>query len=119
MYLKELRQKKGISQQKLANFLNVSRSAIAMWETGKSSPDLATLVKIANYFGVSVDFLLENEKPIIHEPEPWDHPLDFVPYEEIQFAFLNGFDDLPDDEKKKRFVEIVGRLSEMMKNEPD
>ena len=60
LMLKEVRGKKGISQQKLADYLSVSRSTIAMWETGASEPDTATLKKIASYFSVSLDYLLGN-----------------------------------------------------------
>lgn len=61
--LKELRKEKGISQQKLADGLNVSRSTVAMWETQGTETDNPTLVKIAKYFDVSVDYLLGNEEP--------------------------------------------------------
>ena len=56
--IKELRQSKGITQSKLAEILKISRSTIAMYEIGASEPDIVTLQSLANYFGVSVDFLL-------------------------------------------------------------
>lgn len=58
MKLKEYRKQYKITQQKLASILGVSRSAIAMWETGDNEPDHAMLVRIAEYFGISVDELL-------------------------------------------------------------
>lgn len=58
MHLKELRLAKKVNQQTLANHLNISRSTVSMWETGSCEPDSDTLIKIAEYFGVSVDFLL-------------------------------------------------------------
>ncbi len=42
----------------LANHLNISRTTISMWESGNCQPDNDTLVKIAEYFDVSTDFLL-------------------------------------------------------------
>lgn len=60
--LKELRKEKEITQEKLANYLNVSRSTIAGYETGKRKPEYETLQKLANYFNVSVDYLLGNSK---------------------------------------------------------
>ncbi len=59
--LKELRTKDAISQTTFANILGVSRSTVAMWETDKSQPDLDFVVKIADYFGVTVDYLLGRE----------------------------------------------------------
>lgn len=56
--IKYLRSTKGISQQKLADKLGVSRSTIAMWETGQSQPDHDMLKKLAELFSVSVDYLL-------------------------------------------------------------
>lgn len=56
--LKELRKNKKITQAKLAEVLGVSRSTISMWEIDESQPDNATLVKIAKFFDVTVDYLL-------------------------------------------------------------
>ena len=51
----------GMSQEKLANRIGVSRSAIAMWETGGSSPGTEELKMLSNVLQVSVDALLEND----------------------------------------------------------
>ncbi|MBP3447714.1 MAG: helix-turn-helix domain-containing protein [Clostridia bacterium] len=56
--IKYLRKEKGISQQKLADKLGVSRSTIAMWETGQSQPDNDMLKKLSEIFSVSIDYLL-------------------------------------------------------------
>ena len=56
--LLELRQEKGISQAKLAQELQVSYAVICYWETDRSEPTAPNLVKIANYFDVSIDYLL-------------------------------------------------------------
>lgn len=58
--LKDLRLNKKISQQKLANDLDVSRSTIAMWESDSSQPDNTMLIRLAKYFSVSTDYLLGN-----------------------------------------------------------
>ena len=57
--LKELRKKKRISQLKLAMDLNMSQNNVSRYETGRHEADYATLIKIADYFNVSVDYLLE------------------------------------------------------------
>lgn len=56
--LKELRTAKNISQIELANYLHVSNTTVSNWESGKRIPDMETLIQIANYFDVSLDYLL-------------------------------------------------------------
>ena len=58
----ELRMDKGMNQEDLAAILNVSRSALANWESGNRRIDIETLVVIADYFGVSCDYLLGRTK---------------------------------------------------------
>ncbi len=59
MRLKELRQKRKISQLKLAMDLQLNQNAISRYETGVREADYSTLIKIADYFDVSIDYLLE------------------------------------------------------------
>ncbi len=57
----KLRKQKKVTQEQLANELNVSPQAVSKWETGASLPDVQTLPLIAEYFGVSVDYLFYGE----------------------------------------------------------
>jgi transcriptional regulator with XRE-family HTH domain len=59
---KYLREEKGLSQERLADDLGVSHGIISFWETGKREPKLSNLILIAEYFGVTIDYLagLEN-----------------------------------------------------------
>ena len=59
--LKKMRQKKGLSQLKVAMDLSITREALSYYENGKRSPDVDMLVKLAKYFGVSVDYLIFGE----------------------------------------------------------
>ena len=56
--LKELRKRKKIKAKELAKAINVSESAISLYENGKREPDSQTLLKIANFINVSIDELL-------------------------------------------------------------
>ena len=56
--LYELRKQKGLSQEELANRLNVSRQTISKWEVGDSTPDMDKLVAISDLFGISLDELV-------------------------------------------------------------
>ena len=58
--IKQLRIQMGISQEKLAEELNVSRSAIAKWETDGGVPELNNLLQIAKKFDISIDELTGN-----------------------------------------------------------
>ena len=59
--IKELRIAKGLSQNKLGQFLGVSQQAVGKWETGNSEPDSAMLLRLSTFFQVSVDYLLGND----------------------------------------------------------
>ena len=59
MRLAELRKSRKISQLKLAMDLNMNQNTISRYETGEREADYATLIKIADYFNVSIDYLLE------------------------------------------------------------
>lgn len=56
--LKYLRKEKELSQQQLAEKLQMTQRKISYLETGKLEPDLKTLWKISNYFGVTCDYLI-------------------------------------------------------------
>ncbi len=59
MRLKQIRKSKGISQLKLALDLNTTQNTISRYETGEREPGINELIKIADYFNVSIDYLLE------------------------------------------------------------
>ena len=59
MRLKELREQKHISQLKLAMDLDMNQNSISRYETGERQADYQTLIKFADYFNVSIDYLLE------------------------------------------------------------
>lgn len=59
MRLKEIRKNRGITQLKLAMDLNISQNTISRYETGEREADYTTLIRLADYFNVSLDYLLE------------------------------------------------------------
>ncbi|HDR4901578.1 helix-turn-helix transcriptional regulator [Bacillus thuringiensis] len=56
--IRDLRKQKGITQKELAHSLQLSESTIGMYERNERQPDYNTLIRIADYFNVSTDFLL-------------------------------------------------------------
>lgn len=68
MRLKEIRKERGISQLKLAMDLHMNQNSISRYENEVRQADYVTLIKFADYFGVSVDYLLERtENPEIND----------------------------------------------------
>ena len=63
--LYKLRKDKNISQEELANELNVSRQTISKWETGESSPDFDKIIPLCEYFNITSDELLSGKENII------------------------------------------------------
>ena len=59
MRLKQLRKIRGITQLKLTIDLSMNQNSISRYETGAHEADYATLIKLAEYFDVSIDYLLE------------------------------------------------------------
>lgn len=60
--LYELRTEKGLSQRSMATNFNVSQGTYNNWENGRTQPSVEQLVALANFFGVSVDYLVSNDE---------------------------------------------------------
>ena len=69
--LKLIRKEKGITQEDLAEMLQVSRQAVSKWEAGTGYPETDKLLIIARELNVSLDYLMDNEPDII-DSEPKD-----------------------------------------------
>jgi Predicted transcriptional regulators len=102
--LKLLREEKELTQRALANLLKIGYSTLGMYETNKRSPDMATISHLADFFGVTVDYLLgrsadphatktnaENKKP--------KELLKFL--EESEVMFDGETYNLDEEDKKK------------------
>ena len=61
--LKEIREEKGVLQKDLAAALNRTRACISSWEQGKTEPAIEDLIKLADFFEVSIDVLLGHNQP--------------------------------------------------------
>ena len=56
--LREIRKKKKLNQQRVALDLNITREALSHYENGRRDPSLAMLVRLSEYFNVSIDYLI-------------------------------------------------------------
>lgn len=74
--LKELRKQHQLSQDALAMQLNVTQQAVGKWETEKSFPDYKMLIRLADFFHVSIDYLLGHEVAQPESSTPTSEPTD-------------------------------------------
>jgi len=58
--IQTLRKQYGMSQEQLADALNISRQAVSKWENNESQPDIENLIEISNMFSVSTDYLIKD-----------------------------------------------------------
>lgn len=65
-----LRKEKGLSQENLADEMNVSRQAVSKWESGNVMPSLDNLIYLSKLYGVTIDFLIDDSQNLPPEPAP-------------------------------------------------
>lgn len=91
MKLKELRKSSGLTQQDLAKILNITQQSYNGYETQKTEPNITTLCKLADTYGVSLDYLCDHETP-----------------NQIQLGYM--------DEKSKAIMQLVQQLTDRNKD---
>lgn len=98
--LKELRSEKGVVQKDVANFLNITTSAYGFYEQGKRVPDTDIMIKLSDYFNVSLDYLLGKEDVKNYTEDP-----------NITIALHSDtdYDELPKEAKDEinNFIEFI------------
>ena len=62
--LKEIRKRFGLSQENLAEIMNVSRQAITKWETNEGLPDVSNLQELSKVFNLTIDYLLDDDNSL-------------------------------------------------------
>ena len=66
MNLKEIRERLGLTQTEVAKSLNISRSTYTNYECGHCDPNISTLIKLADFFNISIDELVERETHMLN-----------------------------------------------------
>lgn len=98
-----------ISQQEIADIIGTKRSTVSMWELGASDPDTETLAKIADYFGVTTDYLLGREDSTsASQDEENKKPADLKKILENQQVMFDG--EVVTEEDK----ELINKMLEKM-----
>lgn len=86
--IKEQRKRSGLSQEKVAGLVGVSRQAVTKWETGQSAPSTENLFKLAEIFGTTVDMLLPLDEEEERAEDRWaKRKKDFL----LMLAVLGGY----------------------------
>ena len=93
--LKKLRLRKGLSQQRLADIIGVSRQSVNKYENHSIEPDIDTLISLANFFHTSVDYLV-GHTDIDHIIEKVNH----YDLNQDEARLLDGYRKLTDAEKE-------------------
>jgi len=112
--LRQLRTEKNLSQKVVADAIGVDRTTYTKYETGKSQPDFTTIQKLAEFYSVSVDYLLGRtniRNPYIPEEYTKKHKVtkrDLMQYEDFikqaGIFFMN--DEVAEEDKEKLFRDI-------------
>ena len=104
MNLRLLRETLGISQTELGKKIGVARSTICQYESGRREPDNETLQRLADFFNVSVDYLLGREQPVEKQEIS-------VPDKDVMVAFQDGAENLTQED-----IDDVVKFIEFLKN---
>ena len=105
----ELRKGKNLSQEEVADKLNVTRQTISKWETNQSTPDFDKIVPLCELYDISADELLKGEKKDAEEDDTDDEKFDWN--EAKKHLFTRGKDDeyenMTKSQAKRKSAEVV------------
>lgn len=107
--VKELMDQSGIKAKQLTAELGISNSSFTDWGKGKGSPSLDTVTKIADYFHVSIDYLVRGGEYPEHKQLDFSNPMDR--------ELLDKFHSLTPDLREKLLGYIDGMLAVMPKTD--
>jgi len=110
--IKKLRKAKKLSQTEFAKLLNIHQTAISQWETGRTNPDMAQAIEIANIFEVSTDYLLGVTNDSI--PQSKGAPPE-INTEEILEKIRNLSPE--NQAKAKEYIDMLKTLSDVQSGE--
>lgn len=98
-----LRKKANLTQEQMATKLNITRSALSQYELGTRNPDYDLLIKIADFFDVSIDYLLRGED---HYK---DKARELRKHTDVRFAAVDGR-EFTDSEKEAILADALRRI---------
>ena len=93
--LKELRKKANLTQIEFAKTFNIANGTVGNWESGKRQPDHETLTKLADFFEVSIDYLLGRTDDRYQKPGEEN-----IKFDEFTYAMYNESKELTEEDKQ-------------------
>lgn len=109
--IRQLRIDKGLTQQELADTLGITQQAVGRWERGLATPDTSTLPRLADFFGVTVDYLLgRTDEPTttIQQKQEQKRPKDLQKFLDQQQIMFDGVPLTEDDKEKiRKALELI------------
>ena len=113
--IKLLRKQKNISQDDFAKMMGYSRSLIANWERDLRDPDTAALVKMADFFNVSVDYLLSREDYYGNPYHKEENALPASPASSLEENFIREYRDLFSEKSFRTYAQLYRMMDETQK----
>lgn len=112
---KTLRKEKGLTQTELAKLLKIDQTTVSKWELGKALPDTALLIKLAEFFDVSIDFLLSRTEFYYPDKVTIATPIGESLTSEERII-INQYRALPDKIKKiiREQIEVYSEPNELL-----
>ena len=115
--LKMLRKENGLTQEELAEKLNVSRQAITKWESGDGTPDIENLKQISILFGISIDELVKEDRNVqIEKKEKYslvqELEIDHTKHYDIKICKIHELNLIANTEEKVK-IEILSNEGEI------
>ena len=107
---------KGLLQKQVALDLNIPIGTFCLYEQGRREPDYATLKKIANYYNVSVDYLLDNEN-ISNTSENKVLEYNIKKQLLVELGFINNTNDDVSQKDLNNLIKFIKANKELIKNQ--
>lgn len=109
--LKELRKTNNVSQQEFATYMNVAQNTVSRWENGERLMDAETLLKAAEYFNVSTDYLLGRSELKEESPLNKKEPINTDGLSDNKKALISFAETVPED-KAAMILQVMKSIVE-------
>lgn len=107
---RSLRKERNLTQKQLADLLYLDQTTVSKWEVGKATPDYGTLQKLANFYGVSTDLLLNRNDTDSQQAKK--NPITDRPPSDITDNFINEFGSLFSEENYIKLSRLYKLMNE-------
>lgn len=112
----KLLQKNGVTSYRVAKETNIAQSTFSDWKSGKSVPGTEKMKKIADYFGVTVDYLITGEQKEVSNNSPTSPDTISITPDDFTYAMYNEGKTLT-PEKKQALIQMAQLFNEDLKKE--